>query len=129
MIPHERTRLTYAEQQTLLELERSLERVPAAPEPQRTWPCQVAGVVIVAVSALLVGGLASSARSTSVLIEAMIGVAGLAVGAALAIDPVRRYVGSIPPAVSISGWRRRRLARQLDRSSRSSRLVRRRSRD
>lgn len=123
MIPHERTPLTYAEQQTLLELERSFERVPSEPDHRRTWPWQLAGVVIVAVSALVVGGLASAARThtstyTSAVIEGMIGVVGLSVGAALAIDPVRRYVRSMPPVVGIASWRRRRLARRLDRTPR-----------
>lgn len=126
MIPHERTRLTYAEQQALLELERSLERVPATPEPRGSWPYQVAGVVIVAVSALLVAGIAWSSRSsTSVVLAAMAGVAGLMVGAVLAIDPLRHYVRAIPPAASIAGWRRRRLARRLDRASRPARSGRR----
>lgn len=119
MIPHERTRLTYAEQQTLLEMERHLERLPDDPPTPRSWVWQVAGVVIVAVSALLVGGLTTPARGyPSVVVEGVVGIVGLLVGAALAIDPLRRWVRSIPPAISIAGWRRRRLARRLERPDR-----------
>jgi hypothetical protein len=120
MNPHERTRLTYSEQHTLLEMERNLDRLRPEPEPNPNWPCQLAGVVVVAVAALLLGSLAAPPRAATwvVVAETALGLVGLLVGAALAIDPVRRFVRSIPPVVGVDRWRRKRLTRQLDGSAR-----------
>lgn len=117
MIPHERTRLTAAEQETLRELERSLERGCLEPEHQRNWPFQLAGVIVVAVSALVAGVVASPMRNSTILLAAMIAIAGLMIGGALAIDPVRRFMRTIPARIGIASWRRRRLARQVARAA------------
>ena len=107
MIPHERTTLTSTEEQMWRTIERSLGGGFHDPHRGRSWPFQLAGVIIVAVSAFLLGGLTSAARIDSLAVEAAIGFTGLLIGAVLAIDPVRRFAWSLPLR-SVTGWRRLR---------------------
>lgn len=116
MIPHERTRLTYAEQQALLEMERHLDRPFPERAGRRGWGWQLAGVVLLAAAAFLLGGVvaAPSSDATVVVVEAAFGAAGVVVGAFLAIDPLRYWLRTLPQTLGVDRWRRRRLAQRLD---------------
>ena len=116
MIPHERTRLTYAEQQTLLEMERHLDRTCPDLVARRAWPWQLVGVLLVLTGAMSIGAVvAAPPADTGVLTIAIVaGVLGVVIGAALAVDPVRRAIRSLPQTLGVARWRRQRLAERLD---------------
>ena len=100
MIPHEHAPLTARELTVLAELEHDLADIPLpseAPEPTSSWPHQLAGVIVVAVSTLLLAGLVHPGEASAlIVVEAAVGVLGLAAGAIIAIDPARRFVRSTP---------------------------------
>ena len=127
MIPHERTRLTYAEQQTLLEMERHLDRVCPEPGSRRAWPWQLAGVLLAVSAGMSIGAVvAAPPADTGVLTAAIAaGPLGVLLGAALAIDPVRRAIRSVPQSIGVDRWRRRRLAQRLGGADRPDRWWRR----
>jgi hypothetical protein len=127
MVPHEHAPLTDRELNVLAELERELGDIPMpthSSESASSWPLQLAGVIVVVVSTLLVAGLLGSGRSSSLIVlEAVVGIFGLVAGALIAIDPARRFIRRAP-ADGVRHWtrmrrhvaarrlRRRRLARR-----------------